>query len=383
MRLAAIPRLELKDAPLARRTPWGEDASGSGIFDRIRGGDVLAHHPFQSFATVESFLRAAADDPDVLAIKMTLYRIGERSTLPELLLHAAATGKQVTVLVELKARLDERTNAAWSRRLHAGGVQVVHGFASVKTHAKVCLVVRQESGGLRHYAHVGSGNYNPESGAVYTDLSLFTADSRLTADLAALFNRLTSGVLPEVGSCLVVAPAALRGILWSKVDREIEHARAGRPAHLIIKVNALTDDRTIRLLYEASQAGVRVDLIVRGMCRLRPGVPGVSEGIRVRSIVGRFLEHSRIYWFANGGSDELLLGSADLMERNLRRRVEVLAPVNDPAVRAHLRDVVLHAYLHDTDRAMELDADGHYRRPPTLSHTRFSAQEFLAQQYQA
>ena len=285
------------------------------------------------------------------------------------------------MLIELKARLDERTNVEWSRRLAAGGVQVVHGFAAVKTHAKVCLVVRQETGGLRHYAHAGSGNYNPESSAVYTDIGLFTAERQFTAELAAVFNGLTGGALPESCTCLVVAPTALRATLKAKIEREIAHARAGRPAHVVIKVNALTDDRMIRLLYTASQAGVAVDLIIRGMCRLRPGVPGVSDAIRVRSIVGRFLEHSRLYWFANGGDDELFFGSADLMERNLGRRIEVLAPVNDPAIRAHLRHVVLDAYLRDTDRGMELDEGGRYVRPQAFDQPRLSAQAFLAEYY--
>ncbi len=379
--LTSLARPDLKDPPLAPGTAWRRDASPAEIFDDIGRRDVLVHHPFQSFASVEAFLRAAAHDPGVVAIKMTLYRIGERSKLPHLLLDAAARGKQVTALVELKARLDERTNVEWARRLEAGGVQVVHGFSTVKTHAKVCLVVRQEPDGLRHYAHAGSGNYNPESSAVYTDLGLFTADRRFTADLAALFNGLTGGAIPRTCSCLVVAPTALRAALWGRVLREIEHARAGRFAHLIVKVNALTDDRMIRLLYKASHAGVQVDLIVRGMCRLRPGVPGVSENIRVRSIVGRFLEHSRLYWFANGGNEELFIGSADLMERNLGRRVEVLAPVNDPAISAHLRHVVLDAYLRDTDRAMELDAQGLYLRPAAADGERFSAQQFLIDHY--
>jgi polyphosphate kinase len=380
-RLAALPRPELKHAPLLPGTPWRRDAAPAEVFDRVRQCDVLVHHPFQSFASVDTFLKAAAHDPDVVAIKMTLYRIGVRSRLPGLLLEAAARGKQVTVVVELKARLDERTNVEWARRLEAGGVQVVHGFAAVKTHAKVCLVVRLEPGGLRHYAHVGSGNYNHESSRVYTDVGLFTARPLFTSDLAALFNGLTSGAVPDTCSCLVVAPTSLRATLWKKVEREIDHARAGRPARVIVKINALTDDRTIRLLYKASQAGVRVDLIVRGMCRLRPGVPGVSDHIRVRSIVGRFLEHSRLYWFANGGDDELFIGSADLMERNLGRRVEVLAPVLDDGLRAHLRDVVLDAYLRDTDRAMELDAEGRYVRPAPGQAPRFNAQEFLAGLY--
>ena len=379
--LTALPRPELKDPPMSPGMAWRRDASAAEIFDDIASRDVLVHHPFQSFASVEAFLRAAAHDPGVVAIKMTLYRIGERSKLPHLLLEAAARGKQVTAVVELKARLDERTNVEWARRLEAGGVQVVHGFSSVKTHAKVCLVVRQEPDGLRHYAHAGSGNYNPESSGVYTDMGLFTADRSFTTDLAALFNGLTGGAIPRGCSCLVLAPTVLRGALWGRVLREIEHARAGRSAHIIVKVNALTDDRMIRLLYKASQAGVRVDLIVRGMCRLRPGVPGVSENIHVRSIVGRFLEHSRLYWFSNGGLDELFIGSADLMERNLGRRIEVLAPVRDAAIREHLRHVVLDAYLRDTDRAMELDEEGHYLRPPAGDRPRFSAQEFLVELY--
>jgi polyphosphate kinase len=380
MQLTRIHRPELKDAPFSPRTVWRPDEDPEVIFDELRYQDQLVHHPFDSFGSVEAFLRAAVKDPHVIAIKMTLYRIGANSPLIPLLIEAAEGGKQVAVLVELKARFDERNNILWAKRLEAHGIHVVYGFADLKTHAKLCLVVRQEPDGIQRYVHTGTGNYNPETAKVYTDLGLFTADPDIVADVSDMFNYLTGYSNQKEFRSLLVAPVQLRTRLGELIAREAEHARAGRPARMIAKVNAVTDDQMIRLLYRASQAGVEMDLLVRGICSLRPGIPGVSENIRVRSIVGRFLEHSRIYWFQNGGHDEMYIGSADLMERNLDRRVETLNPVRDPEILEHLRDVVLDAYMRDTDRAMVLDPAGRYARPESSSG-RFNAQQFLLQHY--
>jgi polyphosphate kinase len=379
--LTRLHRPELKDTPFAPRSLWRRDEDPTVIFDRIRGEDLLVHHPYESFASVETFVRAAAVDPHVVAIKMTLYRIGARSPLLDLLIQAAESGKQVAVLVEIKARLDERNNIQWARRLESHGIHVVYGFADLKTHAKLCLVVRQESEGIRRYVHTSTGNYNVETARAYTDLGLFTADPGVAADVSAIFNSLTGYSTQHEFHRLVVAPRHMRATLKQLVDREAAHARAGRAAHIVIKVNAVTDDAMIRALYRASQAGVTIDLLVRGICSLRPGVPGISDRIRVHSIVGRFLEHSRVYWFANGGSEEMFIGSADVMERNLGRRVETLIPVRDERLLRHVRDVVLDAYLKDTDRAMALDASGRYSRVPAGPDGRFNAQEFLLRYY--
>jgi polyphosphate kinase len=379
--LTRLHRPELKDAPFAPRSLWRREEDPTVIFDRIRDEDLLVHHPYESFGTVETFVHAAAVDPHVVAIKMTLYRIGAQSPLLDLLIQAAESGKQVAVLVEIKARLDERNNILWARRLEAHGIHVVYGFADLKTHAKLCLVVRQESDGIRRYVHTSTGNYNVETARAYTDLGMFTADPGVAADVSAIFNSLTGYATHSSFNRLVVAPRHLRTTLKQLVDREAAHARAGRPAHIVIKVNAVTDDAMIRALYRASQAGVTIDLLVRGICSLRPGVPGISERITVRSIVGRFLEHSRVYWFLNGGSEQMFIGSADVMERNLGRRVETLIPVREERILRHLRDVVLDAYLKDTDRAMALDASGAYGRVLPGPEGRFNAQEFLLRYY--
>jgi polyphosphate kinase len=378
--LTRIHRPELKDAPFSPTVIWRPDEDPEVIFDHLRYQDLLVHHPFHSFATVEAFVKAAVQDPHVIAIKMTLYRIGANSPLIPLLIEAAEAGKQVAVLVELKARFDERNNILWAKRLESHGIHVVYGFADLKTHAKLCLVVRQEPDGIQRYVHTGTGNYNPETAKIYTDVGLFTSDPDAVADVSDIFNYLTGYSNQKEFRSLLVAPVQLRTRLSELIMREAEHARAGRPARIIFKVNAITDDQMIRVLYRASQAGVDMDLIVRGICSLRPGIPGVSDNIRVRSIVGRFLEHSRIYWFQNGGHEEMYIGSADLMERNLDRRVESISPVRDPEIREHIRDVVLHAYLRDTDRAMVLDAAGTYERPESTAGT-FNAQQFLLQHY--
>ena len=377
--LTKIHRPELKDPPFQPHNLWRPDEDPEVIFDQLRYQDQLVHHPFESFASVEGFLRAAVKDPHVIAIKLTLYRIGANSPLIDLLIEAAEGGKQVAVLVELKARFDERNNIIWSKRLEAHGIHVVYGFADLKTHAKLCLVVRQEPDGIQMYVHTGTGNYNPDTSKVYTDVGLFTADRDIVADTSEIFNYLTGYSNQKEFRSLLVGPVQLRTRLSELISREAEHARAGRDARIIIKVNAITDDQMIRVLYKASQAGASIDLLVRGICSLRPGVPGVSDNIRVRSIVGRFLEHSRIYWFLNGGHEEMYIGSADLMERNLDRRVETLTPIRDDEILAHLRDVVLGAYLRDTDRAMVLDSAGRYERPE--GEDRFNAQQFLLQHY--
>jgi polyphosphate kinase len=383
MAIANLDLPELRDPPLAPTVPAELKDATRSMVDVIRERDVLVHHPFDSFtASVERFLEEAASDDQVLAIKLTLYRTSGDTAIVRALTEAAQQGKQVAVLVELKARFDERNNILWARRLEAHGVHVVYGFADLKTHSKLCLVVRKEAGGIRRYAHIGSGNYNPTTAKIYTDVGLFTADDEIVADVSEVFNYLTGYSSQREFRRLLVAPVQLRAKLGELVAREAEHARAGRPSGIIVKVNAVTDDLMIRELYKASQAGVPIDLIVRGICCLRPGVPGVSETIRVRSVVGRFLEHSRLYFFENGGEAEIYLGSADLMERNLDRRVEALTPVRDPEIRRHLRDVVLDAYLRDTDRATELAADGRYRRPAAQSGAeRFNAQRFLLDSY--
>jgi polyphosphate kinase len=378
--LTKIHRPELKDAPFSPHNLWHAEEDPNVIFDQLRYQDLLVHHPFQSFASFESFLSASVRDPHVVAIKMTLYRIGANSPLIPLLIQAAEAGKQVAVLVELKARFDERNNILWAKRLESHGIHVVYGFADLKTHAKLCLVVRKEPDGIQRYVHTATGNYNPHTAKVYTDIGLFTADPDIVADVSDIFNSLTGYSNQKEFRSLLVAPVQLRARLAELIAREAEHARAGRPARMIVKLNAITDDQMIRALYRASQAGVSMDLLVRGICSLRPGIPGVSDNIRVRSIVGRFLEHSRIYWFANGGQEEMYIGSADLMERNLDRRVETLTPVRDPEIQQHIRDVILHAYLRDTDRAMLLDSTGKYQRADSASGT-FNSQQFLLQHY--
>ena len=351
--LTRLHRPELKDASFSARSLWRREEDPTVIFDRIRDQDHLVHHPYESFATVESFVQAAAVDPHVVAIKMTLYRIGAQSPLLDLLIQAAESGKQVAVLVEIKARLDERNNILWARRLEAHGLHVVYGFADLKTHAKLCLIVRQESDGIRRYVHTSTGNYNVETARAYTDLGLFTADPGVAADVSAIFNSLTGYSTQNAFKRLVVAPRHLRTTLKHLVDREAAHAQGGRRAHIVIKVNAITDD-AIRALYRASQAGVSIDLLVRGICSLRPGVPGISERIRVRSIVGRFLEHSRIYWFSNGGAEEMFIGSADVMERNLVRRVLDVEYKND-ALRA--REVGRRLVMETSARDLDTDSE--------------------------
>jgi polyphosphate kinase len=366
--ITRLHRPALKDPGFIAHTLWAPD-DADRVFEQIADQDFLLHSPFESFTSVETFLRAAVNDPNVVAIKMTLYRIGANSPLVDLLIEAAEQGKQVAVLVELKARFDERNNIAWATRLESAGIHVVYGLVNIKVHCKLCLVVRKETDGIRRYAHIGTGNYNRETSQIYTDLALFTADERILGDVSEVFNALTGYSSRRSHLALLVAPGGLRQGFRALVEREMAHAAEGRPAGIVIKNNAVADPAMIRTLYKASQAGVAIDLIVRGVCCLRPGIQGISDRIRVRSVVGRFLEHSRIYSFENGGEPEVYIGSADLMERNLDRRVEVLCPVADPDLRQHLRDVVLSAIRADTARAWTLQTDGSYVRAAAAPDT--------------
>ena len=356
--LAAIARPDLRDRPLKPARVWRKGSPD--IFDEIRYRDRMVHHPFDSFQSVESFVDAAIDDPRVVAIKMTLYRIGANSPVVDRLIKAAERGKQVAVLVELKARFDERSNIEWAKRLEDAGVHVVYGVEKLKTHCKICLVVRQEDDEIRRYAHIATGNYNRTTSRLYTDIGLFTARPSIVADVSELFNYLTGYSNQTDYRELLIAPVALRRRFGKLVAREMGHARRGQPARIILKSNALTDPSIVRLLYRASQTGVTIDLLIRGVCVLRPGVPGISENITVRSIVGRFLEHSRIWYFENDGKPQVYIGSADLMERNLNKRVEAVCPVIDTDMAQFLRHVVLEAYLRDNVRARILQSDGAY-----------------------
>ncbi|HUQ89545.1 MAG TPA: polyphosphate kinase 1 [Vicinamibacterales bacterium] len=381
--LYKLHRPALKYPTFTPRTLWAPDETDK-VFDQVAEQDFLIHHPFDSFTSVETFLRAAVLDPHVVTIKITLYRIGANSPLVDLLIQAAEAGKQVAVLVELKARFDERNNIAWATRLEEAGIHVVYGLMNLKVHCKLCLVVRQESDGIHRYAHIATGNYNRRASETYTDLGLFTADEAVLDDITEVFNSLTGYSNRRSYNALLVAPVGLRQGFRALVEREMEHAKAGRPARMIIKNNAVADAGMIKILYRASQAGVAVDMIVRGVCCLRPGIPGISDRITVRSIVGQFLEHSRVYYFENGGSPEVYLGSADLMERNLDRRVEVLCPVNDPAMRQLLRDAVLEVLLTDTDRAWTLRTDGTYgHATPPEGVPPLNSQRFLLEWYAA
>jgi polyphosphate kinase len=381
--LYKLHRPALKYPAFTPRTLWGPDDTDK-VFDQIADQDFLIHHPFDSFTSIETFLRAAVEDPNVLTIKITLYRIGANSPLVDLLIRAAELGKQVAVVVELKARFDERNNIAWATRLEEAGIHVVYGLMNLKVHCKLCLVVRQESDGIHRYAHVSTGNYNRLTSQVYTDLGMFTADEAILDDVTEVFNSLTGYSNRRSYNALLVAPVGLRQGFRALVEREIEHAKAGRPARMMVKNNACADHGMIKILYRASQAGVPVDMIVRGICCLRPGIPGISDRITVRSIVGQFLEHSRIYYFENGGTPEVYIGSADLMERNLDRRVEVLCPVNDQSMRQLLRDAVLEVLLSDTDRAWLLQTDGAYvRATPPPGVPPLNSQKFLLEWYAA
>lgn len=352
-------------------------SSHKSIFEQVSQRDVLLHHPYDSFRPVEEFVGAVATDPKAFGIKMSLYRVGTESPIVESLLAAAEHGKQVATMVELKARFDESNNLVWARALERAGVHVTYGFSEMKTHAKLCLVVRREADGSRSYAHIGTGNYNPATSRLYSDLGLFTANEEITQDIAELFNYLTGFSNQSQYRRLLVAPVNLREGMLEKIQREITHKKAGKPARLLWKVNALVDPEVIEALYEASAAGVKVDLIVRGVCCLRPGVKGLSENITVTSIIGRFLEHSRIYWFENDRTPEVYIGSADVMRRNLDRRVEVLAPVLDEGLRKHIRTQILDTCLADNTKSWHLNALGDYVKERRKSGPEMNAQEWF------
>jgi polyphosphate kinase len=377
MSLYGLDRPDLKDQPLQAVVPRLFDAD---IFETIRRGDVLLHHPYDSFAPVVQLIEAAAVDPKVLAIKQTLYRIGSNSPLVPALIRARENGKQVAVLVELKARFDEENNIEWARELEQAGVHVVYGLLGLKTHCKVALIVRRELDGIRRYVHLSTGNYNPSTARIYTDLGLLTCRPDFGADASELFNYLTGFSRQDHYRKLLVAPVNLRRELEWRIRREIAQAERGEPARLLFKMNTLQDYPMTDLLYQAATAGVRVDLIVRGICIARPGLPELDGRLQVISVVGRFLEHSRAYYFLNGGDEELYLGSADLMPRNLDRRVETLFPIEDPELRRFIKDDLLEQYLRDTIGARRLRDDGRYERVTPLPGTEpFGIQEWLVE----
>ncbi len=378
----SVERHDLKFPPYTPVLPrkFRVLTAASEIFDLIRAENVLLHHPYDSFTPVVDFLAAAARDPHVLAIKQTLYRVGQDSPVVEALLEAAERGKQVAVLVELKARFDEESNIGWARRLEQAGVHVVYGLVGLKTHSKIAMVVRQEENGIRRYLHLATGNYNPVTARVYEDIGMFTCDEVMGADATDLFNTLTGYSTKQDYKKLLVAPVNLRQRLEALIGREIKQAQKGESARLVFKVNAIVDVPMIQLLYRASQAGVQVDLLVRGMCSLTPGVEEVSENIRVISIIGRYLEHSRIFYFYNGGQEEIYLGSADLMTRNLSHRVEVVFPVEHAEHIQYLRKILLDIYLNDNLRTRLMQPDGNYKRlKPQRSTSGIDAQEWLMQ----
>ncbi|GAC1364646.1 MAG: polyphosphate kinase 1 [Herpetosiphon sp.] len=375
MQLAQLDRPDLKDIPTIPAVPTSL-ASTNDPFAVIRSGTVMLHHPFDSFTPVVDLLYAAADDPQVLAIKQTLYRVGRNAPIVDALMRAREHDKQVTVLVELKARFDEENNIEWAKQLEQAGVHVVYGLPGLKTHCKLMLIVRKESDRVRRYIHLSTGNYNVGTARLYTDIGLLTCDDEIGADVSDLFNYLTGYSAQHTYRQLSVAPINLRQRLIELIKREIVHQQKTSNGALILKMNTLTDPQIITTLYQASQAGVAIDLIVRGACCLRPGVTGLSETIRVRSIVGRFLEHSRIYYFRNGGAEALYLSSADMMSRNLDRRVEVLFPVSQVDILRRIRDVVLDAYFRDTVNTHLLQPDG-TSIPPSAHEGPFDCQAWL------
>jgi polyphosphate kinase len=361
MQLMSLDRPDLKDTPFLPSIS-SDVAEGKDIFSAIRRRDILLYHPYDSFTPVVNFIRQAAHDPDVLAIKITLYRVGSNSPVVNALMEARENGKAVAALIELKARFDEENNIGWARALEHAGVHVVYGVVGLKVHAKLCMVVRREKDGIRSYVHLGTGNYNATTSRIYTDFGFFTCDRQIGEDVTNLFNFLTGYARIEKYQKLLVAPVTLRNGIIDRIDREIvAHSEHG-DGHLIFKMNALVDPLCIAALYRASQAGVKVELQVRGICCLRPGITGISENITVSTIVGRFLEHARIYYFHNGGSEEVFLGSADLMPRNLDRRVEVLFPVENLSLRNNIITTILPVQLNDTIKIRLLNSVGSYER---------------------
>ena len=381
--LYKLDRPDLKDetfSPVTQPDLSSADEKGVDIFEVLKEKDILVQHPYQSFtSSVQRFIEQAADDPNVLAIKQTLYRTSGDSPIVNALIDAAEAGKQVVVLVELKARFDERANINWARALEKSGCHVVYGLVGLKTHSKLCLVVRQEGDHLCRYVHVGTGNYNPGTARIYEDLGLLTADQQLAADVSELFNFLTGYSLQKSYRSLIVAPHEMREQIISRIQLESERAKAGEPARVVMKLNSLVDEAIIDALYKASQTDVQVDLIVRGICSLRPGVEGLSENIRVRSILGRFLEHSRVMLFLNGGEEDVFIGSADLMHRNLDRRVEAFVKIKSEAVKVQLKSILELALL-DNSSSWTLGPDGTWTREhPWPDHTRLALQETLMQ----
>jgi polyphosphate kinase len=377
MELTQIDRPDLKDTPFlpAVPSPLSRDES---IISVIKRHDILLYHPYDSFTPVVDFVRQAAEDPDVLAIKQTFYRAGTNSPIVDALMQARENGKQVAALVELKARFDEETNIGWARALEGAGVHVVYGLAGLKTHSKICLVVRRERDGIARYVHMSTGNYNAVTARIYADIGFFTSDPDIGADVSDLFNALTGYSRKVKYRKLLVAPDLMRQEILARIDREIERHQQHEDGYLAFKINSLVDKPCIGALYRASQAGVKIDLQVRGICCLRPGVPDLSENITVTSIVGRFLEHTRIFYFRNGGRDEILLGSADLMPRNLDRRVEILFPIEDPHLRQALRRDILGVHLKDTVKARRLLPNGSYEHAfPQDDQTPLNSQEWL------
>lgn len=351
--------------------------AGKDIFEAIRQGNIMLHQPYDSFNSVVEFLYTAARDPHVLAIKQTVYRIGQNAPVVEALLEASEQGKEVAVLMELKARFDEESNIGWARMLERAGVHVVYGLTGLKTHCKIIMVVRQEGEIIRRYMHLSTGNYNVATSQIYEDIGIFTCDEAIGRDASDLFNYLTGYSTKQDYQKLLVAPVNLRKKLEGLIQREIEHAKAGRKAHLIFKVNSLVDPDVIKLLYKASQSGVKVDLLVRGICCLQAGIKGLSERIHVVSVIGRYLEHSRVFYFLNNEDEEIYLGSADIMPRNLDHRVEIMFPVENPAHVRYLRHDVLETYFKDNSRARIMRPDGSYERLKPLNGEPFNVQDWL------
>jgi len=366
----------LKFSPFLPGVPKALGTHGD-IFRAVRKADILLHHPFQSFNPVIEFLEQAAEDPSVVAIRQTVYRTGPDSVIMNCLIDAARRGKEVTVVVELLARFDEEANLNWAAKLEEVGAHVIYGVVGYKIHAKMLLIVRREDGALRRYVHLSTGNYHPRTARLYTDFGLFTVDEDICTDVDAVFKQLTGLGRARSLRHLWVAPFTLHERMLAAIKREVRHARAGKPAHVIAKMNSLLEPRVIEALYAASRAGVKIDLIVRGVCALRPGIPGLSENIRVRSIIGRFLEHSRIFYFLNDGAEDVYLSSADWMERNFFRRIELCFPVLDPRLKQRVIKEGLKAYLADNSQAWDMDADGNYHRRRSHGHVPRPAQAQL------
>jgi len=374
MSLYSLDRPDLKDSPIAYSIPSALKTPGD-MFETIKNEDIFVHHPYTSYSTITDFLDAAAEDENVVAIKICLYRTGKDSPIVRSLMKASQNGKQVAALVELKARFDEENNIEWARRLENEGVHVLYGMLGLKTHSKMMLVIRRENNELKRYVHISTGNYNPATSKIYTDIGLLTADEDIGADATDLFNFLTGYSYQTKYRKLLIAPIDLREKMIRFIKRETKNKLKGKEARIIVKINSLTDDKIVRALYRASQAGVEIDLIVRGICVLRPGIKGLSENIRVVSIVGRFLEHSRVFYFANGGEEELYIGSADWMHRNLDRRVEAVVPIKESKLIDYIKNNLLSAYLKDNANAKLLRKDGTYEKLyPSDENSRFDSQ---------